>query len=65
MSSLILQGKRIIVEVNDIDAMEREIIRICEEKPYAESACIERAKAFDMNDRFDEYIKLYGEVLDK
>lgn len=54
-----------VVEVNDIDAMEREIIRICDDKPYSESACLERSKSFDMNDRFQEYIELYKEVLKK
>lgn len=54
-----------VVEVNDIDAMEKEIIRICEEVPYSVEKCLERAKSFDMNDRFEEYIELYKEVLNK
>ena len=54
-----------VVEVDDGDAMEKEIIRICEEKPYSNSACLERAKTFDMNDRFNEYVELYGEVCEK
>lgn len=54
-----------VVEVDDVDAMEKEIIRICEEKPYSNSACLERAKTFDMNDRFNEYVELYGEVCEK
>ncbi len=48
-----------VVEKDDIDAMEREIIRICEEKPYSEEACIKKAKAFDENERFKEYLELY------
>jgi len=52
-----------VVECNDIDTMEREIIRICEKKPYSEEACLERAKIFDMNDRFREYIALYDEII--
>ena len=51
-----------VVDVNDIDAMEREIRRICEERPYTREACLARAKQFDMNDRFKEYLKLYKEV---
>lgn len=51
-----------VVPKNDIDAMYREIIRICKEKPYSSTACIERAKSFDMKDRFSEYIKLYEEI---
>lgn len=47
-----------VVECDDVDALEREIIRICEKKPYSKEACTERAKAFDMNDRFMEYIQI-------
>ncbi len=48
-----------VVECDDIDSMEREIIRICEEKPYSKEDCLTRAKNFDMNDRFKEYVELY------
>jgi glycosyltransferase involved in cell wall biosynthesis len=54
-----------VVEVDNVDAMEKEIIRICEEKPYSKEACLERAKKFDMYDRFEEYIELYKEVINK
>lgn len=49
-----------VVPKDDIEAMYREIIRICEEKPYAAEACVERAKDFDKNDKYREYIDLYG-----
>lgn len=49
-----------VVPKDDIEAMYREVIRICEEKPYAAEACIERAKRFDKNDKYREYIDLYG-----
>ena len=48
-----------VVECDDIDSMEREIIRICEEKLYSKEDCLTRAKNFDMNDRFKEYVELY------
>lgn len=48
-----------VVDCDDIDALEREIIRICDENPYSMEACLIRAKSFDMNERFEEYIKLY------
>jgi len=54
-----------VVDVDDVDAMEREIIRICGERPYSLEACLERAKKFDMNDRFEEYVELYKEVIDR
>ncbi len=54
-----------VVDVDDVDAMGREIIRICEHKPYTAAACLERAKSFNMYDRFEEYVKLYEEVQNK
>lgn len=53
-----------VVDVDDVDAMEREIRRICLEKPYSKEACLERAKGFDMYARFDEYARLYKEVFE-
>lgn len=50
-----------VVPKNDIDAMYGEIIRICKDKPFSRSACLERAKYFDMNNKYKEYIKLYEE----
>jgi putative colanic acid biosynthesis glycosyltransferase len=52
-----------VVDCDDIDAMEREIIRICEEKPYSKEACLERAQEFDMNNKFREYIRLYENMV--
>jgi glycosyltransferase involved in cell wall biosynthesis len=50
-----------VVPCDDIDAMEKEIRRICEETPYSKDACLVRAQSFDMNERFEEYVKLYKE----
>ncbi len=47
-----------VVPCDDVDALEREIIRVCAEKPYLREACLERAKAFDMNARFEEYVSI-------
>ncbi len=51
-----------VVDCDDVDALEREIIRICTDKPYTKNACIAKAKAFDKNERFKEYIELYERV---
>lgn len=48
-----------VVECDDLDAMEREIRRICADRPYSLEACLERAKIFDMNMKFEEYVRLY------
>ena len=50
-----------VVDCDDIDAMEFEIRRICEEKPYSKEACVAHSKNFDMNARFQEYVDLYKE----
>lgn len=54
-----------VVDCDDVDAMAREIIRICEEKPYTREACLERAKCFDKNERYEEYIALYERIVAK
>lgn len=54
-----------IVEKNDIDAMEKEIVRIAQQKPFSSEACIERAKLFDINRKYQEYIDLYNTVSQK
>lgn len=51
-----------VVECDDIDALEREILRICREKPCMSDACIKKAMNFDKNERFKEYIELYERV---
>lgn len=48
-----------VVDVNDVGAMEKGIIRICEEKPYTVDACRKRALCFDKKEKFKEYIELF------
>ena len=50
-----------VVETDDIAGLEKEILYICERKPYSKDACLKRAAAFDMDARFQEYIDLYEE----
>lgn len=52
-----------VVECDDVDAMENEIIRICNERPYSSIACCARARQFDKIKRFEEYIQLYESEL--
>lgn len=51
-----------IVACDDVDALEKEIIRICTEKPYTEALCLNKAVGFDQNERFKEYLELYERV---
>lgn len=53
-----------VVPCDDIDALEKEIKRVCTGQPFTKEACLKRAKEhFDMNDRFKEYIELYNSRL--
>ncbi|MBQ6934968.1 MAG: glycosyltransferase [Clostridia bacterium] len=51
-----------VVDCDDYESFKSEIIRICETKPFNSSDCIERAKMYDMNDKFIEYVKLYESI---
>ena len=50
-----------VVDCDDIAALEREIVRICETRPFSREALLERARAFDNNTKFREYLDLYHE----
>lgn len=49
-----------VVKKNDVEMMEKEIIRVCTEHPYSKENCIKRAMLFDKNQRLEEYISLYN-----
>lgn len=48
----------VVVACDDIDALEREICRICEQKPYSKTTCVKKACEFDKNERYKEYLDL-------
>ena len=54
-----------VVPCDDVDALEREILRICETRPYTAQACQRRAEEFDQNVKYQEYIALYEELCGK
>ena len=58
-------GDAFSVPADDLDALEREIIRICETKPYSKENCVKQAEGFDMALRFREYVEMYKESLEK
>lgn len=51
-----------VVDCDDVDAMEKEIKRICAEKPFSADSCVSKAQSFDKKARFEEYVKLYESV---
>lgn len=50
-----------VVNVDDIDEMEKQIIRICEKKPFTKENCVERAINFSADKCFTAYVKFYKE----
>lgn len=51
-----------IVECDDMDTLKKEIVRICEMNPYGKESCLNKAKEFDQNKRFKEYLELYERI---
>ena len=49
----------IVVTKNDVDGMRNAIINVCENKPFKKEDCVNRAKNYDMNDKFKECVDLY------
>ena len=49
----------VAISINDIDEIEKQIIRICTKKVFSSSDCVDRAKNFDRNEKFKEYTDLY------
>ena len=52
-----------VVENNDVDTLEKEIIRVCTARPYLKEDCINKAHQFDENERFKEYLRLYEKII--
>ena len=48
-----------VVACNDNKALLQEIFRICETNPYPREACVARARKFDAQERFTEYLQFY------
>lgn len=48
-----------VVSCDDINAMECEIIRINQDKPFVIGKCLEQARRFDSNEMYREYVNMY------
>lgn len=49
----------IIVNVDDYEGLKEAIKRTCVQNLFSSEDCVERAKVFEKNALFDEYVKLY------
>ena len=48
---------------DDIFELKNEIIQICNEHLFLREACMRKAASFDMYSRFDDYLKLYKDII--
>ena len=49
----------LVVEKNDVNELTKKIIMVCENRIFSTEACVSKAKEFDQNIKFNEYITLY------
>lgn len=47
----------VVVECDDVDAMECEIYKICEKKLFSLESCLKRSRIFDQNKLFCRYVE--------
>lgn len=52
-----------VVSRNDIDSLEKAIIRICEEESYSSYACIHRAQECDKRIMLQKYMEIYADII--
>lgn len=52
-----------VVACDDVDAIEKAIVRTCTQKPFLKTQCVRKARAFEKNERFKEYVELYERVV--
>lgn len=52
-----------VVGCDDVCALEKEIVRVCLEKPYSKQNCVDKARGFDKEKRFREYVRLYERII--
>ena len=59
-SEIINENCGVVVECDDIKEIENQINKIKVDNLYTKEACLERAKSFNMDNTFEEYVNLYS-----
>lgn len=54
-----------VVQPDNIDELEEKIKLICRNKAKYFNGCLDRAKCYDKNDRFNEYYELFRRIYDR
>ena len=52
-----------IVDYDDVSLLHIQIVTTCQDKLNSKQKCIERAKTFNQQLKFGEYVRLYDEIL--
>lgn len=52
-----------VVACDDVDALQKEIIRVCTDNPFSAAQCADKARAFDKEKRLKEYLGLYEKII--
>ncbi len=52
-----------VVEKDDVDALGKEIVRACDQRPFSADDCVKRAQEFSKQKSYSEYLRLYGIIL--
>ncbi len=50
------------VECDDIDTLEKEIIQVCKQRVFSKTDCTDKAKEYDKNQKFLEYVDLFHSI---
>lgn len=53
----------LVVEVDDVNSMEKHIRSLAESNYFHAEQCVQQAKKFDMNDKYREYVSLYRKMI--
>ena len=57
------QDTGVVVPCDDVNALEDSTRRICEEKPFLVEKCVTKAKVFDQDVRYKEYVNLINGMI--
>ena len=53
----------VVILTEEINFIANKVVEICEKKLLLSENCVRKASKFDQNDRFQEYIDLYKEMI--
>lgn len=52
----------LVVEKGNVESLYDCVIKVVTTKPFTKQDCLKRASSYNMNDKFNEYVKLYKDL---